>query len=209
MRKEGGALWGSPVGPSEVAKDPRPWGHSPTHGAGSRRGREHQQGSGRKPGTGSPRPWNGRDGRGRHGCGQALTYDHERRDLSTGGTGGGRGGEQDRSRQTGPKDRGSQEVVGKTSPSPRAAWGGGSLPRLRLGIWEREPPSLGSGHTPCRQALLFTPHWPCPPRMQVQRHHRHGDEQQSWAEAPHLLLEGPPVLPPWAQPPPPTGGPGS
>lgn len=68
------------------------------------------------------------------------------------GSTGGRGREQDSSRGTGIELRGSQGVADRQTALPGGCRGWrGHLSRPESGVWEKEPPSLGSSHRP-RQA---------------------------------------------------------
>lgn len=72
--------------------------------------------------------------------------EQEKKSLSAGGRGS---REQDSSRGTGVKGRASRGAVGRGTALTRGCRGWrGRLSRLESGVWEREPPSLGSGHRP-------------------------------------------------------------
>ena len=79
------------------------------------------------------------------------------KDQQRRGSAEGRGREQDSSRGTGIELRGSQGVVDRRTALPRGCRGWrGHLSRLESGVWEKEPPSLGSGHRPhqaCRHSV--------------------------------------------------------
>lgn len=53
--------------------------------------------------------------------------------------------------RVGVEGRGSQRGVGREAPPPPGTWGAVRPPaKTRFGVWVREPPSPGSGHSPCQ-----------------------------------------------------------